>query len=488
MGPGFCAWALRLAAGLGTLWCLSFVPTRVAAQLPVEASGLRGGRHVGMAAPVAPALRLALGLKYAYTEGVLGDGDRHHRAGGELAVAYTPLSLLQVALELQARYDGHQGDDGNDRGGAFASGLLLRHALALTDQLGIGLQTRLRFPAAESLVRGLRALTPELALLATGQWSHGVSTSLLAGYRFERSIHSVADPTRLSDADRLAAELSRFDAALLGLLIAAPLGPLTASLEGSWDIAAGRDAPQATASPIRVRAAAQLPFGGRYVAGAELGVSPSARPDLARGARIEPRLWAALSLSVSFATVRSKPPPADPAPLPTPSLPEQRELAVRVIDATGAPITGAQVVLAQAGEPIAHATNAEGIARFATAGKEHVQLTVTHPGYHPHEAELADVRAQDLLAITLQRDLPEGEIKGKVRSLRRGRPVAARISVSPLGKVLTTDDRGDFSIAVPPGQYTLKIEAEGYEPQERPARVEHLGVTILVIDLRKVGP
>ena len=66
--------------------------------------------------------------------------------------------------------------------------------------------------------------------------------------------------------------------------------------------------------------------------------------------------------------------------------------------------------------------------------------------------------------------------------------MAARISVSPLGKVLTTDDRGDFSIAVPPGQYTLKIEAEGYEPQERPARVEHLGVTILVIDLRKVGP
>jgi hypothetical protein len=199
-------------------------------------------------------------------------------------------------------------------------------------------------------------------------------------------------------------------------------------------------------------------------------------------------LWAALSLSVSFTTVRSAPPPAEPAPLPTPSLPEPRELAVRVIDATGSPITGAQVVLARAGEPAARDTDAEGVARFATVGRERARLTVTHPGYHPHEAELADVRAQDLWAVTLTRDLPEGEIKGKVRSLRRSRPLSARISVAPLGKVLATDERGDFSIAVPPGQYTLKIEADGYEPQERPARVEHLGVTILVIDLRKVRP
>jgi hypothetical protein len=89
------------------------------------------------------------------------------------------------------------------------------------------------------------------------------------------------------------------------------------------------------------------------------------------------------------------------------------------------------------------------------------------------------------MTVTMVRHLPEGEIKGSVRSLRGGKPVRAHIIVSPLGKTIDTDEKGDFVIGVPPGQYTLEITAVGHETQQRAATVERLGVTILVVDLRR---
>lgn len=474
---------LQIAAGLGTLCCLLLLPWGALAQLPLEVTGLRGGRHVGSAAPVDPALRLALGVHYAYTEDVLGANDRHHRAASELAAAYTPYQFLQVALGLRARYDAHHGDDGEDGGGAFASEILLRHALSLTERMSLGAQARFAFPAAESIARGFRAVSPELALLFTGLLPKRAEVSLLAGYRFDRTIHAVADPRLLSPADLLAAGISRFDAVLLGTLFACPIGPVTTSLEGSWDVFVGDGAPRATASPMRVRLGAQLPLARRFVPGVEVGVSPSARPSLDRLARIEPRFWAGLSFAVSFARSRTSAPA--PTPAPTPPSPSPSALAVRVVDGTGAPIPEAHVSIVPGDPARSLDTDAEGRATVLRSASESGLLVVAHPGFRSHEVELAALLGQDTLVITLDRDLPEGEIKGKVRSLRRSRPLRARIRVEPLGKQIETDEQGGFALAVPPGQYTLRIEAEGHEPQERAARVEHLGVTILVIDLRR---
>jgi hypothetical protein len=69
--------------------------------------------------------------------------------------------------------------------------------------------------------------------------------------------------------------------------------------------------------------------------------------------------------------------------------------------------------------------------------------------------------------------------------LRGGKPVRARIIVGPIAKTIDTDEKGNFVIGVPPGQYTLEITAVGHELQQRTATVERLGVTILVVDLRK---
>ena len=89
--------------------------------------------------------------------------------------------------------------------------------------------------------------------------------------------------------------------------------------------------------------------------------------------------------------------------------------------------------------------------------------------------------------VTLTARLPAGEIKGAVRSLS-GQPLRAQLELLPLGLVASSDAQGQFAIEVAPGDYTLRISAEGYETQQRPAQVEERGVTIVVVDLREAAP
>ncbi len=519
---------VTIVAGLGALCALLCAPSRALAQ-PWEVNGLRGGRYVGSAAPPSSTPRAVLGLGYAHTEGVIDGSDRHERAFSELGVGYAPWAALQLALELEARYDAHRSDvSGKDQGGAFASAIGTRHALALTRALWLAANTRVRFPPASTASRGLRAASPELGLLGTYLLFDGRSElSLALGYRFDRSTETVRAPASLSPGDRLAAAISRYDQALLGALFAHPLGPVLTSLEWSWDVALGSSAPAAIRSPMRLRLAAQTQLGKRCLPGLELGVSPSARPALDRGVRIEPRLWLAATLGVALDPRRPPPPKAPPRPRPEPpEEPAPALLELRVVDPAGAPLAGARVSLATEPERAAgvgraapdldahehdaapvqgepepartHALDARepgreqrvetddaGLAQLTLAPGEARYLRVEKDGFLPRTVELAPPSGPSRETVTLERDLPEGEIKGKVRSLRGGKPVRAQVIVEPLGIAVDTDSEGDFVIDVPPGPYRLEIRAPGYEPQQRDAHVERLGVTILVVDLRR---
>lgn len=478
---------IAIAATLGTL-CLLLLMTPVALSqaVLVETSGLRGGRYVGSAAALPHAPRLVGGLGYAYTEGVLDGSDRHQRAFGELAAGYAPRRYLQVSLGFRARYDAHHSDvSGSDRGGSFSTDVMTRHAFALTEALSLGAQLKLHFPGAQSVGRGLSAVSPELAGLGTYVFARRYELSALIGYRFDRSLESVRDPARLSAADRLAASLSRFDAALLGALFAVPLGPLTTSLEWSWDVATGSGAPRAGTSPMRFRLAAQWPIAKRYVPGVELGVSPSARPAPELLARIEPRVWAALSFALLFEPPTPPPVRTAPAQVVLPE-PEPVSAALRVLDAEGAPIAGARITLRDEGDVReSKLTDAEGVAIVVLPAAGVLRLEVEADGFVAHAGELRPDAAVDDLLVRLSRALPEGEIKGKVRSLRGGKSLRARVVVEPLGTTVDTDGEGNFELTVPPGKYRLRISADGHEPQERPAQVELHGVTILVVDLRR---
>jgi len=479
---------VRIAATLGTLWVLLFALPPASAQLPLEVNGLRGGRHVGSAAALDSAPRAVLGLGYAYTEGVLDDGDSHQRLFGELAAGYAPWRFLQFSLGLDARYDRHSGDSGNDSGGAFGTQLATRHAFAIDPAFSLAARTKLRFPASATVSRGFRSVTPELGAIASYVFGRAYELSLDVGYRFDRSEESVASPAALSRADLLAASISRYDAALVGALFALPLGPVTASAEWSWDVAVGSGAPSALASPMRVRVAAQTRLAQRYVPGVELGLSPSARPSVDRPARIEPRLWFALSMGVLFERAHQSG-PAQRAGQSEPSVGdaplEPAVLELHVVDPAGVAVSRASIDLDLDGETQHAVSAADGTASLPLTAEQTYILRVTSDGFEAHEARIEGAGGRQTLTVTLARVLPEGEIKGSVRGLRGGKPVRARITVSPTGTQVDTNERGEFVIGVPPGQYTLEISAPGYEPQQRSAQVERLGVTILVVDLRR---
>lgn len=476
-----------LLAGLAILCGMLFTWSKVAAQLPLEVNGLRGGRHVGSAAPPSRVPRAIATFGYAYTEDVLQQDDSHQRLFGELGAAYAARPHLQLAARVLGRYDSHRGAERDD-GGAFETELTSRHAFALSEALFVAAQGRLRFPAAESAGRGFKAVSPELRALASSLLSKRYELTLNAGYRFDRSMESVADHTQLSAADRLAAELSGYDAALLGLLFVAPAGPLTMSLEWSWDVALGDGAPSPVESPMRVRLAAQMRLASRYVPGIELGFTPSARPELRSDARIEPRLWAALSFGVLFERQPTRAPAAAPvARAAPPAEPAAVSRALRVTDPAGAPLADASVTFTSAEGEQQLVTDASGLVvlRWPPASAPHV--AVRKEGFQPKELDLPSAPSADApqLTVALERVLPDGEIKGSVRSLRGGKPLRSRITVQPLGLAVETDAKGSFQIDVPPGEYTLEISAEGHEPQRRQAHVELRGVTILVVDLRR---
>ena len=63
------------------------------------------------------------------------------------------------------------------------------------------------------------------------------------------------------------------------------------------------------------------------------------------------------------------------------------------------------------------------------------------------------------------------------------RQLSAQLTVAPLGTASDSDERGEFTIDLPPGEYEVSIEASGYRAQKRRVKIEQDGVTILNVDL-----
>lgn len=440
-------------------------------------SGLHGGRYVGLADPPQESLRLAGSLGYAFTESVLGDDDSHHRIAGDLYGAWLKWPALQISLGSELRYDTHQtASAGSDSGLLIATRLTTRHALRLHPRLSVAAQPSLLFPGAASAKDGFRATTLELSGLGTFTFSPGASLGVAFGYRIDRTKHAVPDWMALSSSDLLAASLSRHDAYLLGAIATFPLGPLNAAVELSWDIRAAGDL-QPREGPMRLRTVLQKQVSRRFVPGLELGIDASARPGFQDLVRIEPRVWARLGLSVLLDASPRSPAPAASAVSATP------KLLVSVLDERGWPLPGARVVITEPSQLLLCDEFGRAALEVPPLG---VELKVEADGYQPVWQSILP-GASGVHTVTLSPRLPAGEIKGTVRSLT-GQPLRARIEVLPLGLVAFSDAQGQFLIEVAPGNFTLRISAEGYEAQDRPAQVELRGVTILVVDLRKSAP
>jgi hypothetical protein len=445
--------------------------------------GLAGGRQVGSAFAGAEPGAASLSLQYAHTENVIGARDAHERMAGNLGGGYAFRRWLALSAAFAGRFDMHRHPQ--ESGLATSTRIATRHAFDLGPRAAVALATGLTFPAAGDLARGFSALTPELSALASYAPFKAGELSLLSGYRLDRTRYAVKNPSQLSPPDRLAAELANYDSVLLGALLAGRINNLAWSAEWSWDVAVGKHAPSAIDSPMRVTAGLQATL-GRVILGGFAGASPSGRPVFRSDVRIEPRYWLGLSCGLWFGA--QKPLPAKVVSVP--QAPQKAEspsvsMVLRVSDANGAAIPGARLSYSVEGEP--SSLEADPAGRITLTGREGSQVKA--------RLQADDFVAQDLdltlsaggeLAFTLERALPDGEIKGKVRSLRGG-PLVATIEVVELQKSVTSGPDGTFRIDVPPGAYTLRISAAQHETQQRAVQVERLGVAILVIDLRRLS-
>ena len=112
-------------------------------------------------------------------------------------------------------------------------------------------------------------------------------------------------------------------------------------------------------------------------------------------------------------------------------------------------------------------------------------MTVVKEGYQRATTALQlAVGAAASADVVLERELPPGQLRGTVRSYK-GQGVAATLRVQPLDREIQTDASGEFSIDLPPGNYEIVIEADGFTSMRRQVAIEQNGVTILNADLRK---
>ncbi len=454
--------------------CLAVGSQAVAQAQPMIGSGpsaMPSLHRVMVATETEPGLDAAAMVGYGYTEDVLGQGDSHHRLNGSLAIAGRPLSWLTIAGRVDGRWDHHFAPSGDDQSAVGEARLALRGDWQLAPGLALGLASIVFVPGSDAPslvfdattvdVRGLASWTPDGA---------PVTFALDVGARFDRTARAVGQrplPFRPSDLVSLGASDS--DAVLIGAGVVGRIDESEIFGEVTADLLVERGL---AASPVRVAVGARLPIVSRLLAfhaALEAGLGGRIPIDGVTLVPVEPRI--ALMIGLVLAP-RSA--PAAPIEEATSESPSSRELRGRILDPSGTPIAGAHVHVADATEPSA-TTDSEGgfVLSDVPAG---ARLVVEAEGYVAQPIDAAG-------DVTLDRALPEGALRGLVRSLS-GRAVSATIHVQPADAVARADADGVFELALPPGHYQLTIEAHGYTTQHREVDVELGGVTVINVDLR----
>lgn len=448
-------------------------------------------------------MSIAIGTGYGYTESVLNQGDSHHRLQGAVVVEAAPLSWLGAGLRFDGRYDSHSFATGpSDSGWTGDPRLFLRADRQVGDASSLGARAVLWLPGTKAPSITPSATTADLLALLThapGDGSFGITAN--AGYRIDSSAKSATDAARLGPGDRLALEVSGFDAALLGLAAAYRQPGYQLFAEWSWDVLVGSGAPSASASPMLVG------FGGRarvsemFTAEVLAQVSPSARPAMDAAAPlvpVPPRFALLFGLSARFG---GEPPARAAAPPPARVVAEvARAELTGELSAGGALPPGTTITVKSGAQEIKATPDAAGKFSLADLAPGPAVVTATADGYEPASADVNLEGGKPVaVQLAMKRKLPQGQIRGTVRSFG-GRGVDASVRVEPVAdaaKVAVTPGEpaappvevraqgGAFQIDVRPGNYDVTIEATGYDTQKRSVRVEENGVTVLNADMRR---
>jgi hypothetical protein len=457
-----------------------------------------GVMRVDKAVAIPSGVGLGLSSGYGYAGAELDDGDAHHRGSGRLSAVYRVIPDLAVGLRLDGRYDKHSGDiGGSDDGWVGDPRFIGRYRTSISDVLSAGFQLGMWAPSSDVPSVDFDALSFEAVSALTYSSATGsFDVSLNAGYRVDRSAASVAEPERLSMADRLSLGLSDYNALLVGVGSSFRVGKGEVLAELSLDYLHGKSkttsqgtAPPIGQSPLRAGLGARFPitdsiaifgqseFRLNKVEAAEFMVSLLP---------FEPKFQALFGMNLRFGhdkpvvekiIVDVKP---DPIPVAPPTMPLRG-----VVKSGGAPVANATlVVLDKDGKQKTVQTGADGGFVIDEVLQGAVTVTVKADGYEDKEQKLNLEEGLVDLELSLEAILPPGQLRGVVRSFG-GKPLKAELLIMPVNSTLETADDGSFELDLPPGDYDVTVTVKGFKEQTRQIHIDDGGVTIMNVDLRK---
>jgi hypothetical protein len=447
---------------------------------------------------------------YGLTESTGPVAGAHHRVGMSLGVSGQPLRWLGIGLALDGRYDLHPDDGaGRDRGFVTQSMLEVRATPTLDNGLSLGVAVAAFAYGNTAHAFDVGALTLESsALVSYGAPRFRVAGEL--GYRLDRSDAAAPGPlVMLRPGDRLALGMSSFDAVLVRLGGAVRLGPLDVYAEWTLDALLGSGNPGIAASPMHLALGARYPIGRTLLVDVFADTCLSQRPPLPNGGpyvRVDPRLFVGVALAYRYGgrSGRADPngdlPDADGRPIDPdadrppndvrPDAPHGRTLTGTLLDASGAPLVDAHVVVEVDGERVEGYSDAEG--RFVLEGIPDGVATV-HVDAVGHLPRSETLGGGELAlpggAFRLESASAHGVLRGLVVGFD-GEPVVATITVMPGHHTASSRAEGDravgqFELTLAPGRYSVRVESHGYATQTRDVTLTDGGVTILNVELRR---
>jgi carboxypeptidase family protein len=487
------SFALQRRAACG-LVCATLLVESAAAEVPrlgVGDSALPGYFRVPVVALADRGALVGAGVGYAFTESQEAAPGTHHRVAGRVGAGLTPTPWLAFSFGTNLRHDRHaEAGVGADQGTVLDSDALVLVGDELGGELHVGAGVAGHFARGDELSRSLLrpALTLEL-LAAYVPDELPLSVGLLAGYRFDRTGRLLEHAAEYSEGDRLALQVSDFDAVVAGVGASYRLRETELLAEVGGDVLVGASAPSFAESPLRASLGGRQHLSEALSLRLDADVSLSTRAGRTPGDPlypIEPRLQVAFGMAYQLLDwERREPAPDQPAPLRRPAPPAPGALLVNVTTLDGFPLSDAHVELrvGAAEQPVPH----ERLERYHLAGvapgevelrvgAERLATITRRVRVEPGQTLVVDVR--------LSPAARSGQIRGLVRSFD-GRALKARIRVEPLGTLLSTDAAGSFSVDVPSGHYDVVIEAPGHGRQTRAVEVGEDGVVIVNADLRR---